>query len=195
MPDTLSTFSVAMGLIPDNTARLIAPDDQRSVAISLLPDRGGAVGDPGPWVIPIAAVDVWVDIPQAISGDMVPGEGALFWRMDVNGHLAYDYAADWPTIVVPPGHLRNVRFVGEVDIDPNNNVWQFAMAIAGVPQTPFITVDDASTTDALAVIILAGVLMDVSAAEIVSLQVRNQSNTDDLELNAIEYGVTGGPLA
>ena len=184
-----------MGLIPNNTSRLIEPDDQRSVAISLLADRGAAIGEPGPWVIPITAVGAWVDIPQAISSDMVQTPAALFWRMDANGHLFYDYAADWPTITVPGGHQRSIRFSAEVDIDPDNAVWQFAMAIAGVPQTPFITIDSASTTDALAVVVLNGAILDVTAADRISLQVRNQSTTADLTLNAIAYGVVGGPLA
>ena len=195
MPDTLSSFTEAMGLIPDNTSRLIAPDDQRSVAISLLSDRGAGVGDSNfaPWTVPIAAVGAWVDIPQAI--DMLAEPQTLFWRMDVNGHLIYAYADDWPTIVVPPGHQRAARFTALAVIDPNNNVWQFAISIDGVPLEPFITIDDASTTDALAVAVLNGEVLTLTDNPVISVQVRNQSNTDDLALSAFGHSVEGGPLA
>lgn len=195
MPDTLSTFTQAMGLIPDNTSRLISPDDERSVAISLMDDRGAAVGDSNfaPWTVPIAAIGTWVDIPQAI--DMLQEPQVLFWRMDANGHLIYNYAADWPTIVVPPGHQRAARFASTLNIDPNNNVWQFAISIDNVPQEPFITVDDASTTDALSVLVLNGEILTLTDSPVISVQVRNQSNTDDLALAAFLFGVVGGALA
>lgn len=197
MPDTLSTFSEAMGLIPDNTSRLISPDDQRSVAISLMPDRGGAFADQaqGPFVIPLPVVDDWVDIPQAIGAGMVFSPASVFWRMDANGHLIYNYAADWPTVVVPPGYLRAVRFVAVVDFDPGNDVLQFAMAVAGVPQAPFFTIDAASTALAMTISVVGGQGIDVSAAPPISLQVRNQTNTDSLTVFLMSMSVTGGALA
>lgn len=197
MPDTLSSFSEAMALLPDNTSRLISPDDQRSVAISLLPDRGGAFADQalGPWVVPITVVDDWVDIPVNIVPDMVQSPASLFWRMDANGHLFYDYAADWPTIVVPPAHTRAVRFLAVIGLDPNNDSWQFAMALDGVPQLPFITIDAASTTDAIEAIVPLGQGLDVTAAPRVSVRVRNRSTTADLSLSSFGFSTVGGPLA
>lgn len=197
MPDTLSTFTQAMALIPDNTSRLISPDDQRSVALSLMPDRGAAFADPGagPYVVPIAVVDEWVDIPLAIAANMVQSPASLFWRMDANGHLGYDYAADWPTTVVPGGYTRSVRFTGVVDIDPDNNVWQFAMALDGIPQAPFYTIDAASTAAAMTFTVVAGQGIDVSLAPRVSMMVRNQSNITDLNLLLFSISVVGGALA
>ena len=195
MPDTLSSFSEAMGLIPDNTSRLISPDDQRSVAISLMPDRGGCFGDSGlgPWSIPMPVVDDWVDINQSI--DMVFSPASVFWRMDANGALIYNYAADWPTIVVPPGHLRAVRALAVIDFDPDNNVWQFALALGQVPQPPFFTIDAASTAAAMTITVAGGQGVDVSAAPPVSLMARNRSNTTALALNLFSLSVTGGALA
>lgn len=195
MPDTLSTFSEAMGLLPDNTSRLVSPDDQRSVAISLMADRGGAFGDQdlAPWTVPMPVIDEWVDLPQAI--DMVFSPASVFWRMDANGHLFYDYAADWPTIVVPPGHQRSVRFAAVIDFDPGNDVRQFAIALDGVPQEPFFTIDAASTANAVTITIAGGQGIDVSAAPVVSVMSRNQTNTDALELNLLSLAITGGALA
>ena len=196
MPDTLSTFSQAMALVPDNTSRLISPDDQRSVAISLLTDRGSVYGDPalGPWLIPIPAVDTWVDIPLSIAADMVQAD-VLFWRKDANGQLFYNYAADWPTIVVPPGMVRQVTLLAVVDIDPGNATWEFAWTIGGVLQAPVFTVDSSTSTDALTVTILSGDPIDVSLAPPVSLQVRNITSATDLPLNLVSLRATGGPLA
>lgn len=197
MPDTLSSFTEAMALVPDNTSRLISPDDQRSVAISLIADRGGCFADPlaGPYVVPITVIDEWVDIPLALVPDMVASPANLFWRMDANGQLGYDYQADWPAAVVPAGYVRSVRFVGVVDIDPDNNVWQFAMALDGVPQEPFFTIDAASTANAMTFTVAAGQGIDVSLAPRVSMMVRNQSNTTDLDLLLFSMATIGGALA
>lgn len=194
MVDTLSTFQQAMALLPDNTSRLISPDDQRSVAVSLMQDRGACFGNPanGPWVIPIPAINTWVDIPQAIAVDMVQG-GSLFWRMDANGQLVYDYAADWPTIVVPPGHIRQVTLLGVVDIDPNGDTFEFAFTIGGVIQEPVFTVETASQTDAITVTVISGDPVDVSAAPPVSMSVRNTDNANDLSMNLISLRTSGGP--
>lgn len=185
-----------MGLIPDNTSRLISPDDQRSVAISLMPDVGGCFASPGPFVVPIAAVDTYVDIPLAIGGapPMTQGE-SLFWRMDANGQLIYNYAADWPTIVVPPGHIRSVVFTGIVDFDPDGNTWVFAFTLGGVIQPPEYTIDTAAGAGAIAVSIISGDPVDVSLAQPVSLSVKNITNAVDLNLNLISMRVRGGPLA
>lgn len=195
MPDTLSTFSEAMGLIPDNTSRLISPDDQRSVAISLMSDRGAAFGV-GPFVVPIAAIDTYVDIPLGIGGapPMTQGE-SLFWRMDANGQLVYNYAADWPTIVVPPGHIRSVELIGVVDFDPDGSTWVFAFSIGGVIQPPEFTTETAVSADAIVVTMVSGDPVDVSLAPPVSLAVKNLTNTNDLTLNLVSMRVRGGPLA
>ena len=198
MPDTLSTFTQAMALLPDNTSRLVSPDDQRSVAISLLPDRGAAFADSaaGPWVIPITTAGVWVDIPLSISADMVASPASLFWRMNANGGLFYNYAADWPTIVVPPGYTRAVRTLGILSFDPLGSiVWQFAVGINGVAQEPFESVETAAQTDAVTVTVVGSDGIDVSLAPVVSIMVRNQTNTDDLPLTAFAYSTQGGVLA
>jgi len=185
-----------MALIPDNTSRLISPDDQRSVAISLMADRGSCFSDPaaGPWVIPIPAVNTWVDIPLAIAADMVQAD-VLFWRMDANGQLFYDYLADWPTTVVPPGHTRQVTLLAVVDIDPNGDTWEFAWTIGGVVQEPVFTIETATATQAIVATILSGDPIDVSVAPPVSLQVQNIDNANDLALNLVSLRATGGPQA
>lgn len=196
MPDTLSTFTQAMALIPDNSARLISPDDQRSVAISLMSDRGGAFADEaaGPWVIPIPAVDVWVDIPLAISVDMVESPASLFWRKDANGQLLYDYAADWPTIVVPPAMTRSVRMAAVLGIDPDADAWEFAFTIGGVILTPTQTISTATTTHAVTVTLAGSQGIDVSDAPPISVQCRNLSDATDLALLSLSFGTQGGAL-
>jgi len=185
-----------MALVPDNTSRLISPDDTRSCWLSLTADRGACYGDPalGPWVIPIPAVNTWVDIPLAIAADMVQGD-ALFWRMNANGQLFYDYAADWPTTVVPPGYTRQVTLLGVVDLDPDGSTWEFAFTIGGVIQAPIFTIDTAASTAAIVATILSGDPIDVSIAPPVSLSVRNLTNANDLNLNLISLRATGGALA
>lgn len=198
MADTLLTFTEAMNGLPDNNTRLIDPADVRGAHLSLLQDYGANYGDPAqaPWVVPIPAQDTWVDIPIAIGGAaaMVPG-GNLFWRQDGNGHLKYDYLADWPTTVVPAGYTRTVRLLGVVTIDPGNVTWEFAFTIAGVIQLPTYVVDSASTTDALSVSIVSGDPIDVSVAPPVSMSVRNLTNDDDLPLQLVSMRTTGAPPA
>ena len=196
MPDTLSTFQQAMALLPDNTSRLISPDDQRSVAVSLMTDYGSCFGDPAmsPWVVPIPAINTWVDIPLTIAADMVQG-GSLFWRMNANGQLFYDYAADWPTIVVPPGYIRTVTLIGVVDFDPNGDTWQFAFTIGGVVQAPIFTVETAGQTDAVVTTLVSGDPVDVSLAPPISLQVRNLTTAGDLNLNLVSLRTTGAAQA
>ena len=192
MPDTLSTFQQAMGLIPDNTSRLIEPDDQRSVAISLMADRGAAFSVV-PASIPMPVINTYVDIPIGMTG-MTQGE-SLFWRMDANGHLFYNYAADWPTVVVPPGHIRSVWLTGVVDFDPDGSTWQFAFTIAGVIQPPEFTIETSVQTDAITAVVVADEPIDVSAAPPVSLAARNLSNTNPLNINLVTLRTRGGPLA
>jgi hypothetical protein len=195
MADTLVTFQQAMNLLPDNASRLIEPDDVRSAFLSLLPDRGAAFAV-GTFTVPIVTQGTWVDIPIGIGGGatMVQGD-ALFWRKDSNGHLVYDYQADWPAATVPPGYVREVFLVGVVQIDPGNIVWEFAFTIGGVIQAPTVLVDSASTTDSISVPIISGDPVDVSAAPPVSLSVRNLTNTDDLPLTLVSFRATGGVQA
>jgi len=196
--DTLLNFQEAMNGLPDNTTRLIQPANVRGANLSLMQDYGGNYADPaqGPWTVPIPAVNTWVDIPQAIGGAaaMVLG-GALFWRQDANGHLKYDYLADWPTTVVPAGYTRIVRLLGVVTIDPGNITWEFAFTIGGVIQLPTYVVDSSSTSDALSVSVISGDPIDVSLAPPVSMSVRNLTNADDLPLQLLSMRTTGAALA
>jgi hypothetical protein len=200
MPDTLQTFTQAMALLPDNNTRLIDPGDVRSANISLMQDRGAAFGDPAaaPWVVPMPVVNSWVDLPQAIGGSspggMVSGD-ALFWRMDSNGQLRYDYAADWPPIVVPPGYTRQVLLLGVVELDPNGNIYEFAFSIGGVVELPTYRVDTSTATNAISLTFVSGDPIDVSAAPPVSIKARNLSNTQPLNLRLISMRASGGVLA
>lgn len=197
MADTLLSFQAAMNGIPDNTSALISPQDAREAWISLLEDRGAAFADAaaGPWTVPIPAVDTWVDIPLAIVADMVGSPANLFWRMDANGHLGYNYAADWPTVAVPPGYTRAGALLAVIGLDPNGDTWEFAFTIGGVIQEPTEVVDTATATDAVTVTLIAGQGIDVSVAPPVSVSVRNLSNAGDLDLLSFSYRVTGGVLA
>ena len=171
MADELTTFQAAMGLLPDNTGREIDAVDVRRAYLSLLPDRGAMFADPaaGPWTIPIPAVGTWVDIPLAIPpADRVQSD-TLFWRMDSNGQLGYNYAADWPVLLI-----------GVAEIDANGLAYEFAFTIGGVIQLPTYVVDTANTTQRSQVVVVSGDPIDVSAA--VSLAV---SNPDILQ-NRIE---------
>ena len=196
MADTLTDFQGAMALLPDNTSRVVSPEDIRRSYLSLQSDRGACYGDPaqGPWVIPIPAVNTWVDIPNAISGDMVQSD-VLFWRMNANGALFYNYQADWPTAVVPGGYIRQVLLLAAVTVDPGNEVWEFAWTIGGVIQAPTYVLDSSSTTGALTQTILSGDPVDVSVAPPVSLSVRNLTNANDLPLQLVSLRATGGVLA
>lgn len=196
MVDTLSTFTQAMALLPDNTSRLINPSAHRSALISLLDDRGAAFADPtqAPFTIPIPAVDTWVDIPLAISAAMVESPAVLFWRMDANGHLVYDYEADWPTITVPPGHIRAARLLAVIGLDPGTDIWEFAFTLGGAIQEPTWIIDTATATDAITVTLIAGQGVDVSLAPPVSVSVRNLNDASDLTMLAFNMSTTGGPL-
>jgi hypothetical protein len=196
--DTLAYLQEALGLLPDNTTRLISPDDVRRVHLSLVGDRGGVFADPaqGPWTVPIPAIDTWVDIPIAIGGGpaMVLGE-SLFWRKDSNGHLFYNYAADWPTVAVPAGYTRQVTLLGVVEFDPNGDTWEFGFTIAGVIQLPTFTIETAGQTDSTSATIISGDPVDVSAAPAVSLSVRNLSSDADLSMTLASFRTQGSVLA
>ena len=198
MADTLAYFQEAMGLLPDNTTRLVSPEDTRRVSLSLLGDRGGVYGDPaqGPWVVPIPAIDTPVDLPIAIGGGaaMVLGE-SLFWRADANGQLVYDYLADWPTAVVPAGYTRQVTLLGVVEFDPNGDTWEFAFTIGGVAQAPSYTIETAGQTDSISATIISGDPIDVSAAPPVSMQVINRSGSADLNMSLLSFRTQGSVLA
>jgi len=197
MADALVGLTDGLDLLPDNTTREISASDVRRVALSFLADRGQAYADPalGPWVVPIPAADTWVDIPTGIGGaQMVQGD-ALFWRMDANGQLGYDYAADWPTVTVPAGYTRQATLLGVVNIDPNGDTWEFAFTIGGVIQEPVFTVETSVQTDAVVVAIVSGDPIDVSLAPRVSLSVRNVTSDSDLALNLVSMRASGGPLA
>ena len=198
MTDTLLSFVSAMNGIPDNTSKLISPQDARQAWLSLVADRGAAFADSaaGPWVIPNPGVDIWVDIPLTIAADMVGSPASLFWRMDINGHLGYDYVADWPTTIVPPGYTRAASLLAVVGFDPNGDTGEFAFAIDGVIQEPVEVVETGQANDAVTVTVIAGQGIDVSVAPRVSVQMRNTSGgTNPLDLLSFSYRVTGGVLA
>ena len=197
MSDTLLSFVGAMNGIPDNTSRLVAPQNAREAWLSLVPDRAGAYANPaaGPWTVPIAAVDTWTDIPLAIAADMIQSPAVLFWRMDANGQVGYDYAADWPDAVVPAGYTRSVALTAVIGLDPNGDTWEFAFAIDGVVQEPTELIETAGQTDAVTVTLVAGQGIDVSLAPRVSVQVKNNSNAGDLALLSFAYRANGGVLA
>jgi hypothetical protein len=198
MTDSLVGFTQAMNLLPDNTSRLIGADDVRSSLLSLMPDRGTAFADPAamPKSVTIPAVNTWVDLPVALGGAPTMQSGAqLFWRMDANGHLKYDYPADWPTITVPPGTQRISTLYGVIDIDPNGVTWEFAFTVAGVPRTLVYRVIEPSQTDALSVAMIDGPAIDVSVAPLVSVSVRNLTNATPLLVRAFSFRAIGGPLA
>ncbi len=109
--------------------------------------------------------------------------------------MFYDYASDWPTIEVLPGHQRTVRVQAALGIDPNTDNFQFAVAFAGVPHQPFIDIDTANATSAISVFVASNSLIDVSVAPPVSIQVRNLDDTSGLILNSFAMLTTGGALA
>ena len=197
MADTLLGFVGAMNGIPDNTSKLVSPQNAREAWLSLSEDRGAAFADAaqGPWIVPIPAVDVWVDIPQAIVAAMVGSPASLFWRMDGNGHLGYDYTADWPDTIVPVGYTRSASLLGVIGFDPNGDTWELAFTIAGVIQEPTETIETAGQTDAVTTTLIAGQGIDVSVAPPVSISVRNRDSAADLSLLSFSYRVTGGVLA
>lgn len=203
MSDTLLGFVDAMNGIPDNTARLVSPQDSRQAWLSLTQDRGVAVIDPAagppPITVPLV-VDVWTDIPTALfanGGGMNEGLLPLFWRMDVNGHLGYDYAADWPTTVVPPGYLRQViaTAVIEFDLAGSNDIYEFAITEDGVPIQPFIGVEEGSSQSVLTQELTTALSVDVSLAPRISVAVRNTTASTGLDIYAFGYLCEGGPPA
>lgn len=163
-----------------------------------MPDRGGASADAAlmPVTVPIPAVDTWVDINLALGVPiMLQSSASLFWRMDANGQVFYNYAADWPTTVVPPGYERTVRAQAALTIDPNNDSFEFAIAFDGVPHAPFTGVDTANSTDEISLFVISNSIIDVSLAPPVSVQVKNTDDSTDLILNSFAMLTTGGALA
>jgi len=195
MADVLFSFVEAMNALPDNTTRLISPDDVRSAFLSLTADRGScyADDDAAPWVIPIPAVDTWVDINAAIFGDIVDDPGNLFWRTDANGRLVYDYQGDWPPTVIPTELVRDVLMFANVSIDPGNSAWQFAIAINGVPQEPAATVDLSTQADSITIPVSVSQGLKPADSLPVSVQVRNLTGADDLTLQHLSMNTLGGP--
>lgn len=192
MAATLKTFQEVMNDLPDNSAQLISAEDLRSAVLSTTVDRGQIFGDPdlSPWTVPIPAAGTWVDIPTAIGGTIL-GD-ALFWRQNGSGQLVYNYPADWPPTVVPPGYVREVQVLSVVEIDPGADTWEFAVTIGGILQEPIVQIDSSVQTDALSVTIVSGDPIDVSAAPAVSLSVRNITTATDLPLALFALRVTGG---
>lgn len=171
--------------------------DVRRAYLSLLPDRGAMYGEPAsaPWTIPIPAAGTWVDIPLALPpADRVQSD-SLFWRMNANGQLVYNYAADWPTVAVPAGYTREVLLLGVVELDPNGDAFEFAFSIGGVIQAPTYVVDTAVSTQAISVTVVSGDPVDVSVAPPVSMSVRNLDNANDLTLNLFSMRAAGGVRA
>lgn len=179
MPDTLLSFVSAMNGIPDNTSKLISPQDARQAWLSITRDRGSANYDGvgAPLTIPLVQ-NVWQDVPQGIlaaGGGMEEGVLPLFWRMDANGHLAYDYTADWPTTIVPPGYERHVGIVAELEVQlaSASDVYEFAVSIDGVQIPPVFSLDEASLQTETWVTFVATTALEVAAAPLVSVSVRN----------------------
>jgi hypothetical protein len=186
-----------MALLPDNTTRDIDAVDVRRAYLSLLQDRGAMFANPAsaPWTIPIPAVNTWVDIPLAIPpADRVQSD-SLFWRMDANGQLGYNYAADWPTVAIPPGYIREVLLLGVVEIDANGLAFEFAFTIGGVVQLPTYVVDTATSTQRTQVVAVSGDPIDVSVAPKVSMSVRNLDSAADLEVTLFSMRASGGVRA
>lgn len=201
MTDTLLGFVQAMNGIPDNTSKLISPQDARQAWLSLTPDRGVAVIDPAvlPVTIPLVA-NVWTDLPTAIianGGGMNQGALPLFWRMDGNGHLGYDYLADWPTTVVPPGYFRQVivTVVIEVALANSTNLYEFAVTQAGVQLAPFLGIDEAQNQDENLVNIVTATSAEVDLQERFSVSVRNVDAANGLDVLAFGYLTEGGAPA
>ena len=202
MPDTLLGFQAAMNGIPDNTSALISPQNAREAWLSLASDRGVAIMDQGgvtPVTIPLVQ-DVFSDIPQGIiagGGGMLEGDLPLFWRMDANGQLGYDYLADWPTTAVPPGYFRQVKIVAEVEVALGSTVdrYEFATTVAGIPQAPFIGIEEAQNQSENVVYLAASVPIEVGVAPAVSVAVRNEGSSTGLDIIAFGLFTDGGPPA
>jgi len=198
MPDTLLGFVDAMNGIPDNTSNLVSPQDCRQSWLSLTGDLGSASLDDAqaPVTIPIAAANTWTDIPSAIGTPAMVQSTTLFWRMDLNGHLYYDYAADWPGTVAPAGYLRAVTFecAFTADLAGNNDLYEFTFTLDGVPIGPVYQADEASGAE-VGRFLIAGELLEVNAAPLVSVAVQNTDSAADLDLSAFAYLTRGGPTA
>jgi hypothetical protein len=192
-----------MNGIPDNTSALISPQNAREAWLSLTKDRGVAVIDSAgliPVTIPSLVQGVWTDLPQAIianGGGMLQGALPLFWRMDVNGQLGYDYAADWPTVFVPPGYLRQVILTAVIEVALASGVelYEFAATEAGVAVPPFVGLDEAQNQDQNLVNLITATSTEVAAADRYSVAVRNVDGTSGLDVLAFGYLTDGGPPA
>jgi len=195
MADTLLGFVDSMDGMPDNSSQLVSAQDVRQSLLSSQSDRGASFASGGPWTVPIVAIGTWVDIPVAVGVDMVQSPAVLFWRMDANGHLFYNYTADWSTTTVPAGLIRAVTLTAVIGLDPNGDTWEFAFTVAGVIQEPVEIVETAGQTDAVTLTLIAGQGIEPFVAPPVSVQVRNMDTASDLTLLSFAYNVRGGPLA
>ena len=145
-------------------------------------------------------MNVYVDIPSALiaitPGSMIQGQGVMFWRMDANGQLGYDYLADWDDAVVPAGYERDVIIEASLTVDPvGTDSFEFAITVAGVALEPSAIVDIATQQDAATVIVVSEAIIDVSVAPKISVAVRNIDGTSDLEIIHLGYTLRGGALA
>ena len=194
MADTLKGFSDFMAGLPDNQSQLIKPQNLREAILSDTADRGAAYGDGGPWTVSNPGVDQWFSIPLGIQADMVLSPASLFWSMDANGRMFYDYATYYPNVDVPPGLIRAIRVVAVIGFDAQNDVWEFGVNIGGVVQSPTVKIDTASTTDITQAIVSVGDGLDVASATPVTIVARNTSDSTNLELHSFSYRIVGGAL-
>jgi len=195
MADTLLNFTPAMDGLPDNTIQAIKPENVREAFLSTVTDRGAAFASGGPWTVPIPASDTWVDIPLNVLPDMVESPAVLFWRMNANGHLFYNSAADWPNVDGPSDLIRSVTLTAVIGIDPNGDTWEFAFTVDGVVQTPSVIVETANQTDAVTVTLIASQGISPFDAPVVSIQAKNNDDSTDLVLLSLSFNVRGGPLS
>ncbi len=196
MADTLKGFTEAMAGFPDNTSGIIKAINARELLLSAQADRGGSYAPSvtTPYVIPIPAVDTWVDIPISLGANMVQSPASLFWRMNGNGHLYYDYAADWPAVSIPAGLMRSVLLLCTITADTNAKRFEFAFTIDGVIQEPTDTIEWGNRTYAGLVTLVASNGISPADAPPVSVQVRNLDDTTDLEVFSFGMTTRGGPL-
>lgn len=201
MPDSLLTMTEALNGVPDNTSNLVTPQNVRQALLSIVADHGVAAADQAtlPQTIPITQ-NVYADIPAALIAEgatMISGTLPLYWRMDANGHLYYDYPADWPGVTVPAGYLRSVGITALIDVElaSATNVYAFTITLDGVPVGNTIYVDEAQNQDRTLVALETQQALEVGAAPIVSVAVTNTAGGSDLDVLSFGYRCIGGPPA
>jgi hypothetical protein len=174
--------------LPNNSAGLITPVNQRSVVVSVLTAVGFLEDDPAqtPYVIPMTD-GVPVDFNSTLVAPLFVGN---YWAIDGNNAFVPNYVAQGVT--VKPGTTRLVS--GSVlltcqKLGGGTGLYVFQGTENGVLTGDPVTREIGTTAELLT---FAGTrLYDVSVGGPISFQITPQGTSDDLQINDVRIALEG----